>query len=119
MTTVPDAGAGPSTFFDIGALEYTGADSCSPPLPGTFIRGEANGDGSVDLADAVRILLVLFNGEPTDCRDALDTNDDGALNITDPIRLLDYLFAGGPAPLAPFPAEGQDSSADSLDCQRS
>ena len=87
------------------------------PPSGTFIRGDANGDGLLNLADAIRTLGVLFTGdEPLDCEDAADTNDDGQLNIADPIQLLSYLFNGGSAPFAPFPVPGDDPTPDPLGC---
>ena len=73
-----------------------------PPIP--FQRGDANGDGNVDIADAVRMLDSLFFGAPLGlCPSAVDVNESGSINIADPIFLLGYLFAGGPPPGAPFP----------------
>ena len=72
-----------------------------------FIRGDCDGDGNVNITDAVCMLEWLFQGgkEP-DC--AAATNADGTedVNLTDPIHLLLHLFAGGPAPAAPFPVCG-------------
>jgi hypothetical protein len=99
----PDA-----TRADIGAFwRPTGAP--------VFTRGEANGDGSTDLADAVTILLHLFAGREIDCSDAADANDDGVLDLTDPIQLLDHLFRGGEAPPAPASC-GADPTEDGLAC---
>ena len=86
-----------------------------PPM---FIRGDANGDSLIDISDGVRILRHLFNGVPMNCQDALDANDDEALNLTDAVYVLDFIFQGGPAPLAPFPAEGEDPSGSALGCSR-
>jgi dockerin type I repeat protein len=85
----------------------------------TFIRGDANGDGSVDLSDAVFILFALF-AQPQDprCPDALDSNDDGAVDLSDAVRLLETLFLGGaPLPL-PYPGAGIDPTLDLLACLR-
>ena len=81
-----------------------------------FLRGDGNGDLTVDVADAVFILAYLFSGGPADCLDAIDTNDDGSNNIADAISALDFLFAGGSAPPPPFPAPGSDPTSDALDC---
>ena len=118
MTSVADAGAGVPTFFDMGAVEYTGPDSCDAPPPGQFIRGDANGDDSVDISDGVNILLVLFAGASSNCRDAADANDSGALDIADAIFVLNYLFRSGPAMSAPYPSKGLDPTADALGCTR-
>ncbi len=70
----------------------------------TFLRGDCNDDGKVDLADAVCTLNWLFGGAATPgCLAALNTNGDAAVNITDPVSLLDFLFGGGSKPVDPFP----------------
>ena len=52
----------------------------------TFIRGDANGDGKVNVTDALITLGYLFlKGERPNCFDAADANDDGKINIHDPI----------------------------------
>ncbi len=98
-------------------LELLGERSLEPPAPG-FIRGDANGDKRVDLSDAVQVLLVLFAAAPTDCQDSIDADDGGATDIGDAIYILSYLFAKGPAPKAPFPTAGEDTTADTLTCER-
>ncbi len=89
----------------------------APPPPG-FVRGDANGDGVVDLSDPVMILLCLFAGRATDCEDALDANDGGRVDIADAVYVLSYLFAHGAAMPAPFPAGGEDTTPDALGCSR-
>ena len=88
------------------------------PPPSRFIRGDANGSGTVDISDAVRSLLHLFGGVATDCEDSMDVDDDETLNVTDVISLLNYLFKSGEAPGAPFPAAGEDPAGTQLGCQR-
>jgi hypothetical protein len=75
----------------------------SPP----FRRGDPNGDGVLDLSDAVRTLAWLFlGGSSLDCREAADANADGVVDISDATFILAWLFLGGPAPAAPFPGCG-------------
>lgn len=82
----------------------------------SFIRGDANLDGSVDIADAVTTLAFLFGtGSALGCNDAADSNDDGSVDIGDPISTLGYLFSSGTIP-APFPDCGVDPTADSIGC---
>lgn len=81
-----------------------------------FVRGDTNGDNSIDIADAISVLGYLFSNDPATCLDAYDGNDDGAVNIADAISLLDFLFTQGSPPPAPFPAPGVDPTADQLDC---
>jgi hypothetical protein len=69
-----------------------------------FRRGDSNGDGGIDLSDAVYTLNHLFRGGPEPaCLEAADSDDNGAIDVTDPVRLLDHLFRGGPAPEPPGP----------------
>lgn len=83
-----------------------------------FRRGDVDGGGAVDIADAIQVLSHLFGGAPVPaCADAADANDDGSLDIADPIGILGYLFQGA-APLpTPGPTVcGEDPTADALDC---
>ena len=83
-----------------------------------FIRGDSDRDGALTIGDAIAILSYLFQGTATpDCLDALDVVDDGTVNIGDAISLLGYLFSSAAAPVAPFPNEGPDRTADSLLCR--
>jgi hypothetical protein len=79
-----------------------------------FIRGDANGDGTVDLSDPQFTLNNLFLGGPRPaCPDAADANDDGKVQISDPIATLMFLFLGNPSALpAPHGAPGEDPTPD-------
>lgn len=82
-------------------------------VPGSsFLRGDADGDGQLRAADAVAILLYLFDRALPGCLDAADVDDDGHLNITDPARLLLFLFGAGTPPPAPYPQAGPDPTPD-------
>jgi hypothetical protein len=83
-----------------------------------FVRGDANGDGGFDIADAIFTLSELFAaGAPSQCDDATDSNDDGNKDIGDAVYTLSALFTfGSPLPPAPHPLCGIDPTADSLDC---
>lgn len=95
-------------------------DKLAPERPfARFRRGDADGDGAVDIADPLLVLNDLFMGRPQPaCADAADVDDSGALNIADPIIALIYLFLGQvPPPPAPGPhACGVDSTMDILVC---
>ena len=86
-----------------------------------YIRGDANADGGMDIADASTIFVFLFiGGRDPVCLDSLDFNADRDLNITDGIGLLDYLFGGGPEPAAPFPRCGSgDPDLPGIGCEES
>ncbi len=77
-----------------------------------FLRGDCNGDGNVDLADAVCAINWLFGGAvELSCLSALDTNGDATVDIADPVSLLSFLFGGGSAPVEPFPGCGAANAA--------
>lgn len=95
---------------------YISCFDAGPVLP-DFIRGDANYDGSVNVADAVTVLDVLFSSAPVgDCEKALDFNDSGAVDVADAVYGLEFLFNNGPDPISPFPSCGPDGTADGLPC---
>jgi hypothetical protein len=82
-----------------------------------FRRGDANGDGAMDIADGIIVLGYLFGTSVIDCFDAADANDDGNLNIADAIATLSALFNGGPNPPSPGPDNCDlDPTDDFLGC---
>ncbi len=82
-----------------------------------FIRGDANVDAMVNVADGVTILNFLFLMGALGCIDAADSNDSGALDLADAIYVFTYLFVGGAPPPAPGLSCGVDpSDTDPLDC---
>jgi hypothetical protein len=96
------AGAG-----SIYALKY------DPNLP-TFIRGDANGDGKVDITDAVSILRYAEDDfcsyvdrlpEPRPpCLAAYDIDADGCIARYDALQLLRHYFLSTRfSPVSPFP----------------
>jgi hypothetical protein len=90
---------------------------------GLQLPGDANGDGGLDISDAVATLGFLFLGSPAKlpCGEGgatdpanlklLDWQPDGTINISDAVAMLSFRFLGGrPHALAP---EG-----DTNDCVR-
>ena len=89
-------------------------------VSGAFRRGELNGDGNTNIADAVFLLAYLFNnGFTPGCLDAADTNDDGGVNISDAVTLLAVLFSGAPPLPEPIGSCGPDPTDDALECEDS
>jgi len=63
------------------------------PPEATFIRGDVNGDGILDLSDPVDTLCILFLGSPpNDCPRASDSNHDGLVDIGDVLYSLRFLY---------------------------
>ena len=101
-----------------GKVEPAGASIRLAVGNRNFIRGDANNDRKLDIADPLRILSDLFWGaHAIGCPKAFDAKDDGAIDLSDPVFILDHLFLGGPPPPAPFPQAGPDPTPDGLSCR--
>lgn len=86
-------------------------------LAQNFIRGDANSDGSINIADSSFIFNFLFAGGPQpQCEDSADANDDGRIDITDGAFINNFLFLGGTSPPQPYPNPGTDPTEDELTC---
>ncbi len=65
----------------------------------TYLPGDADGDGMVNIADVVYLINHIFGGgPPPDPLEAGDANCDGMVNIADVVYLINYIFGGGPPP---------------------
>ena len=65
----------------------------------TYIRGDANGDGVIEIGDVVYLINYLFkSGPPPDPLWIGDCNCDEIVDLGDVVFLLNYLFKGGPPP---------------------
>jgi len=78
-----------------------------------FIRGDSDGNGGLELTDAVFLLNFLFlGGPPPLCAAAANSNGEGAPGLTSAIYVLNFLFLGGPQPPAPYPDCGPGTEID-------
>ncbi|MEZ5357822.1 MAG: dockerin type I domain-containing protein [Candidatus Zixiibacteriota bacterium] len=67
-----------------------------------YMCGDANGDLSLNVGDAVYLVNYIFKGgPPPDPIESGDANCDGSTNIGDAVYLVNYIFKGGPAPCCP------------------
>ena len=83
----------------------------------TFVRGDTNQDGQVDVADGIFLIQYLFNnGASPGCFTAGDSNNDHSLDVADFIYSIAYQFLGGPPPAAPFPGCGVEADPNALPC---
>ncbi|TSC75810.1 MAG: hypothetical protein G01um101431_1137 [Parcubacteria group bacterium Gr01-1014_31] len=100
--------------------EYNDPSAFPAPPKGEFLfrRGDANGDGMVDISDPIFILNSLLpGGVQPGCQDAADADDNGQIQTQDAIAALKYMFTGGPEIPSPGPAiPGPDPTADPLGC---
>ncbi|MBR0493400.1 MAG: leucine-rich repeat domain-containing protein [Muribaculaceae bacterium] len=72
-----------------------------PSNPGYFtaknagLRGDVNGDGSVNISDVTALIDYLLTGNASGISlSGADTNQDNSINISDVTALIDYLLAG-------------------------
>jgi hypothetical protein len=85
-------------------------DACTATGSGIQRPGDCNGDGRLDISDAVCLLGHLFLGNPTTlpCEGGtihdpgnirlLDVNADSRVDLSDPVRMLGHLFTGAAPP---------------------
>ncbi len=67
----------------------------------SFVPGDANGSGSVNISDAVYLIAYIFSGGPAPVPLLSgDANCGGSVNISDAVYIIAYIFSGGPAPCA-------------------
>jgi uncharacterized delta-60 repeat protein len=80
---------GPDGDYDYATIKYF-----------QFLRGDANGDGIVDISDIVYLLNYLFvdGPAPVPVLEAGDATCDGVVDASDVVYLLNYLFVSGPPP---------------------
>jgi hypothetical protein len=83
-----------------------------------FIRGDADADGAVAMADGLATLNFLFAGAPAPaCLDAADGDDSGDLDLADALYTFFYLHLDGRPPPDPGPLTcGGDPTFDGLPC---
>jgi Peptidase C10 family/Dockerin type I domain/Thrombospondin type 3 repeat len=66
---------------------------------GTYICGDANVDGTVNVSDGVWIINYVFiSGDPPNPIESGDTNCDGECNVSDAVWIINYVFVGGNDP---------------------
>lgn len=101
--TANDDFTGPATITLCGTLfttitgeEVSFADEvCMVTLPATLLKGDVDGDGSVNITDVTALIDYLLSGdiEGINIMNA-DVEEDGNINITDVTILIDYLLSG-------------------------
>jgi hypothetical protein len=99
-----DGGVVYPAFADCGTadivLKYTicGADKYTNCTP-----GDANGDGIVNISDAIVHISYIFAGGPPPrpySKCSGDANGDCSAGISDAVYVITYIFSGGSAPVS-------------------
>lgn len=88
-------GAGSSTNFGLSQGYWQdfggGVEDC--------LCGDADGNGILNIADAVYLISYIFGGGSRPNRPCLgDADGNEIINIADAVYLISYIFGGGPAP---------------------
>ena len=55
------------------------------------LKGDVNGDGTVNVTDVTTIIDFILGGESIDFETA-DFNEDGSVNISDVSEIIDYII---------------------------
>ena len=70
-------------------------ETCTVMLPASFIKGDVDGDGNVNISDVTALIDYLLSGNASGINvSAADCNLDGKVNISDVTSLIDYLLSG-------------------------
>jgi len=85
-----------------GIYELTSGFWALPPDAPGGLRGDANGDGTIDVTDVFFLINHLFANGPAPKSTCLgDANGDSNVDVLDVFYLINHLFAAGPAPPPP------------------
>jgi len=68
----------------------------------SYVCGDADGSGAVDIDDVVYLIAYIFSGGPApDPLASGDADCAGGIDIDDVVYLISYIFTGGSAPCDP------------------
>ncbi|MEZ5359331.1 MAG: C10 family peptidase [Candidatus Zixiibacteriota bacterium] len=87
-------------YWNVTAVDGSGGATTSPTFSAlTIIPGDANGDQTVNVGDAVYLINFIFNSGPApNPLIAGDANCDSTVNVGDAVYLITYIFRNGPPP---------------------
>ena len=93
---------GMGTTYDVNYMDAARAHiDGGPSNPGyftaksSFLRGDVNGDGNVNISDVTALINYLLGGSASDINmTAADCNTDGSVTIIDVTALINYLLGG-------------------------
>jgi len=76
--------------------KYSGSANISSTLAvSQYLLGDVNGDGSVDVTDAVAVINAYMAGDTSSINTALsDINGDGVIDITDAVAIINQYLNG-------------------------
>ena len=81
-------------FSTIDAEEYNLPETTATLTMKTYIKGDANGDGSITITDAVAVVNYVMGNIPASfVFDAADINESGDISITDAVGTVNLLLS--------------------------
>jgi hypothetical protein len=91
--------AGTTHVYEVRAMNGAFRESvgCTAVAFST-LAGDANGNGTLEVADIFYLINYLLAGGPPPAGDA-DANGDGGVTVSDIFYLINFFFGGGPAPV--------------------
>ncbi len=98
MLTASDPST-PDNNYGWGIVNTWAALNHSFDPPPTYVPGDADGNGSLNISDAVRLINYIFSsGLPPSPVEAGDCNCDTKISVSDPVYLINYIFGDGSVP---------------------
>lgn len=98
-------------YDDVIWLEYAGGND-------DILRGDANGDGKIDMDDATFVTNIILGTE--DATEAADVNLDGKISMPDVMYIMNYIkngkFPDEKIPGSPEDVLGNSEKVDGHDC---
>lgn len=94
-------GAIAPTYVDCGTDNIHISNVCGEDNYTSCYPGDANGDGLINITDAVFLIDYIFDGGPANRPYSVcsgDANGDCLAGITDAVYLIQWIFKGGLAP---------------------
>lgn len=94
--------------YSVQTLTVIVADLCNADTLSfditTFLCGDADQSGGVDIDDAVFLIAYIFSGGPAPVPpESGDADCSGETDIDDVVFIIAYIFSGGPIPCADCP----------------
>lgn len=76
-----------------GEEDFAPYDGIEPPVE--FLKGDVNGDNTVNIADVTALIDYILTGDASEINlAASDVNSDNAVNIADVTTMIDFILTG-------------------------
>lgn len=84
-------------FTEVGGNQLKLPDTTSKIIIKNLKKGDANGDGEINVGDIVEIVKdILHKTTSRFVREAADVNEDGDVNVTDIVLVANIIMGGNP-----------------------